>query len=213
MNRETSRQPTRRLQSGSREKERALATGIYNSGSNIGAIVAPVLIPWLLMSYRVGESAFYVTGALGLLWLLLWAVFYGKPAEKKRSHLRAYITPIPKPQPPTHVRQEGSLVQPSEGERTFGHSSSENCSQTRSGGSFCFWLPSFLKNEYGLDGMEISFPLIVVYTFSSLGSILGGWLPKFLINRGMETQSAFSIDVAVCVASIGRLVHANGRIG
>ena len=65
-------------------KERALATGIYNSGSNIGAIVAPVLIPWLLINYG-WQAAFYATGALGLLWLVLWVICYGKPSEKKIS--------------------------------------------------------------------------------------------------------------------------------
>lgn len=173
-------------------KERALATGIYNSGSNIGAIVAPVLIPWLLMSYG-WESAFYVTGALGLLWLLLWAVFYGKPAEKKilPSEL-AYINSDTETATADDTSDKKvhwfSLLR----ERNVWAFIVGKLFSDPIWWFFLFWLPSFLKNEYGLDGMEISFPLIVVYTFSSLGSILGGWLPKFLINRGMETRKARS---------------------
>ena len=174
-------------------KERALATGIYNSGSNIGAIVAPVLIPWLLMSYG-WESAFYVTGALGLLWLILWSLFYGKPSEKKLSASEL-----------AYIHSDDAAVTDDEKEETT-KTSWLGLLRERQVWAFIvgklfsdpiwwfflFWLPSFLKSEYGLEGMEISVPLIVVYTCSSLGSILGGWLPKVLVNKGMSIRKARS---------------------
>lgn len=171
-------------------KERAFATGLYNSGSNIGAIVAPLLVPWLVINYG-WEYAFYVTGALGIVWLLLWFAIYEKPQDKKgisESELN-YIN---------SDTEDGAQIENSE-KLKWGRLLTYKQTWAFVAGKFftdpvwwffLFWLPSFLKSEYGLSGMQISLPLIVVYTVSSLGSIIGGWLPKWFIDKGVEAGKA-----------------------
>ena len=187
-------------------KERALATGIYNSGSNIGAIVAPVLIPWLLINYG-WQAAFYATGALGLLWLVLWVLCYGKPSEKRISQAELEYINSDKSVKDTSPAAGDSDAAEDDGRKySWARLLKEKGTWAFVVGKlfsdpvwwfFLFWLPSFLKAEYGLEGMDISMPLIVVYTFSSIGSILGGWLPKFLINRGLDPKRARSRSMLV----------------
>lgn len=187
-------------------KERALATGIYNSGSNIGAIVAPVLIPWLLINYG-WQAAFYATGALGLIWLVLWVLCYGKPSEKGISQAELDYINSDNTVPDTSPAADDSAAAEDDGRKySWARLLKEKGTWAFVVGKlfsdpvwwfFLFWLPSFLKAEYGLEGMDISLPLIVVYTFSSIGSILGGWLPKFLINRGLDPKKARSRSMLV----------------
>ena len=187
-------------------KERALATGIYNSGSNIGAIVAPVLIPWLLINYG-WQAAFYATGALGLIWLVLWVLCYGKPSEKKISQAELDYINSDNTVPDTSPAADDSAAAEDDGRKySWARLLKQKGTWAFVVGKlfsdpvwwfFLFWLPSFLKAEYGLEGMDISMPLIVVYTFSSIGSILGGWLPKFLINRGLDPKRARSRSMLV----------------
>ena len=187
-------------------KERALATGIYNSGSNIGAIVTPVLIPWLLINYG-WQAAFYATGALGLLWLVLWVLCYGKPSEKRISQAELEYINSDKSVKDTSPAAGDSDAAEDDGRKySWARLLKEKGTWAFVVGKlfsdpvwwfFLFWLPSFLKAEYGLEGMDISMPLIVVYTFSSIGSILGGWLPKFLINRGLDPKRARSRSMLV----------------
>ena len=187
-------------------KERALATGIYNSGSNIGAIVAPVLIPWLLINYG-WQAAFYATGALGLIWLVLWVLCYGKPSEKKISQAELDYINSDNTVPDTSPAADDSAAAEDDGRKySWARLLKQKGTWAFVVGKlfsdpvwwfFLFWLLSFLKAEYGLEGMDISMPLIVVYTFSSVGSILGGWLPKFLINRGMDPKRARSRSMLV----------------
>lgn len=181
-------------------KERALATGLYNSGANIGAIVAPVLIPWVLIHWG-WQYAFFITGGLGLIWLVMWLLIYEKPTDKKgltKSELD-YI----------NSDEVTGDVQASEGDSqkiSWTHLLKLKETWAFVVGKFftdpvwwffLFWLPSFLRSEYGLTGMEISMPLIVVYTFSSLGSIFGGWLPKLLIDRGKDASSARKLSMLI----------------
>ena len=187
-------------------KERALATGIYNSGSNIGAIIAPVLIPWLLINYG-WQAAFYATGALGLMWLVLWVLCYGKPSEKRISQAELDYINSDNTVTDTSPAADDSAAAEDDGRKySWARLLKEKGTWAFVVGKlfsdpvwwfFLFWLPSFLKAEYGLEGMDISLPLIVVYTFSSVGSILGGWLPKFLINRGMDPKRARSRSMLV----------------
>ncbi len=171
-------------------KERAFATGLYNSGSNIGAIIAPVLVPWLAINWG-WQYAFYVSGALGIVWLVLWMLMYEKPQDKKRlskSELE-------------YINSDLDTVTPIEEQEKIKWAKLLTYKQTWAfiAGKFftdpvwwffLFWLPSFLKSEYGLTGMQLSLPLIVVYTVSSFGSIVGGWLPKLLIDKGMDVGVA-----------------------
>ena len=198
------------------KKERALATGLYNSGANVGAIVAPLCVPWIALHWG-WEWAFILTGAVGLLWLVFWYTMYQSPAEKL---------------------QNGQL---SQAEYDFIHSDLDEQEAERADVGrekvswfklltfrqtwafvagkfltdpiwwfFLFWLPSFLEGENarkvrdylvthpGFTGDKAEIPgviswpfaVAVVYTVSTAGSIFGGWLPKKFINGGMDANKA-----------------------
>lgn len=198
------------------KKERAFATGLYNSGANVGAIVAPLTVPFIAAAWG-WEWAFILTGAVGLLWLAFWYSMYASPAEKlKRGKLSqaeydlihsdadeqaAEKSDVAKVQVPwfklLSFRQTWAFV--------IGKFMTDPIWWF-----FLFWLPTFLNGENarkvkeylaanpGFTGAEsaipgyISMPLAVavVYTVSGFGSILGGWLPKKFINGGMDANKA-----------------------
>lgn len=186
-------------------KERAFATGLYNSGANIGAIVAPLLVPWIALHWG-WQWAFIMTGAVGLFWLIFWFIFYTKPSDAKRLSPAelAYINSDAAEEEPEVTSEE------KKSEETTSVSWLRLLTHRQTWAFFfgkfltdpvwwffLFWLPAFLQSEYGLSGMEISFPLIVVYTISSLGSIFGGWLPKHFINRGQNASSARKVAMLI----------------
>lgn len=184
------------------KKERAFATGIYNSGANIGAVIAPLSVPFIAEAMG-WEWAFILTGVVGLLWLFFWLTIYKSPTEKLK---------------------EGKV---SQAEFDFIHSDKDEevvADETKEKVSwfkllnyrqtwafffgkfltdpvwwfFMFWLPAFLEGENArhiADGQEdkvIAWPfaVAVVYTVSTLGSVLGGWLPKKFMNSGMDANKA-----------------------
>jgi ACS family hexuronate transporter-like MFS transporter len=198
-------------------KERALATGIFNGGSNIGALVAPLLVPWLTIAFG-WPMAFFVTGALGVAWLAAWWLFYQDPEKHPRVSPAelAYIRSDP-PDPSVKIpwltllryRQTWAFVV----------------------GMFLvapiwwfylFWLADFLTKEYGLSLSGLSLPLVAVYLVADVGSIGGGWLSSSLIKRGWTVNAARKTALLVCalcvvpVFAASRVSHlwlATGLIG
>lgn len=220
------------------KKERALATGLYNSGANIGSIVAPLTVPYIAHAWG-WEWAFILTGAIGLVWLVFWYKFYASPAAKLQS---------------------GKLSQP---EYDYIHSDVDEQAAERADVAkvkvswfkllsfrqtwafvigkfmtdpiwwfFLFWLPSFLAGENArkanafmaahpdftgdkstIPGV-ISWPLAValIYTISGFGSILGGWLPKKFINGGMDANRARKLSMFI-YALFPLTVLAAARLG
>jgi len=195
-------------------KERALATGLYNSGSNIGAIVAPLLIPWMLVHWG-WQYAFWMTGALGAIWLVLWFIYYEKPRMSK--HVKpaelAYIENSGDEPAASEQEKEPSVkwVKLLGRKQTWAFVTGKFFSDPI-WWFFLFWLPSFLHSEYGLKDMDISLPLIVVYTLSSAGSILGGWFPKLMIDRGRDVSSARKLSMFI-IALVPLLVLFTQRLG
>lgn len=176
-------------------KERALATGIFNSGTNVGAIVAPLVVPFIAVTWG-WQMAFIVTGAVGLIWLFFWQVIYASPEEKlqKGKLSRAEYDFILSDKDEV-LSPDGSAL------KKIGWFKLLTFRQTWAffigklltdpiWWFFLFWLPAFLKEQYGLKGMEVSFPLGVVYTMTTFGSVLGGWLPKYFIEKGMDANKA-----------------------
>ncbi|QIP15501.1 MFS transporter [Spirosoma aureum] len=164
------------------KKERAFATGIFNSGANIGAVVAPVMVPWILGAYG-WEEAFIITGAIGFIWLIFWIIYYEVPARQKRVTQAelAYI----------HSDNEVESVnaKPVQWGKLFG------IRQTWAfvfgkmltdpiWWFFLFWLPSYFSTTFNLDLKKPSLPLVIVYTATTIGSIGGGYLSSYLIRRG-----------------------------
>lgn len=171
------------------KKERSLATGIFNSGANVGAILAPLTVPWI--AHRWGwESAFLVIGAVGFLWLIFWFIFYEKPEKQRRLNKAEleYILcdPDEKAIVPSSSETEAEKVSwfkllkyKQTWAFTFGKFITDGIWWF-----FLFWLPSYLKVQYGMDDTAIMVPLAVLYSMTMIGSIGGGWFPMYFIKRG-----------------------------
>lgn len=166
------------------KKERALATGIFNSGANIGAIVAPLTVPFIAV-YMGWQSAFIITGVMGFVWLFFWRKFYHAPRQhpKLSAAELAYIESDVVAETDEHVANK----QPFTWVRLLGYKQTWAFAIGKLLTDpiwwfYLFWLPDFLESEYALKGTAIVLPVALVYTISTFGSIGGGWLPLFLIK-------------------------------
>ncbi|MGI4866653.1 MAG: MFS transporter [Janthinobacterium lividum] len=194
------------------QRERALATGIFNSGANVGAIVAPLTVPFIAASGPNGwKWAFLITGALGFIWLVLWQFVYDTPANSKRlskaefDYINADI--------PAGLPAESVVV---EEKPKTSWATLLGFRQTWAFvlGKFLtdpiwwfylFWLPDFLSKQYHLTGTAIALPVAAVYVLSSIGSVGGGYLPLGFIKRGMpafKARKTAMLLIAFCVFPI-----------
>jgi len=177
------------------KKERALATGIFNSGTNVGAIIAPLVVPWIAVTWG-WQEAFIITGAIGLIWLVFWQIMYDSPEKKlaKGQLKQAEFDHIMSDKEET-VAADGSEL------KKIGWFKLLTYRQTWAfflgklltdpiWWFFLFWLPAFLKEEYGLTGTQVSLPIALVYCMTTVGSIFGGWLPKRFMEKGMDANKA-----------------------
>jgi ACS family hexuronate transporter-like MFS transporter len=172
------------------KKERALATGVFNSGANIGAIIAPLAVPAMATAWG-WQSAFIITGAFGVIWLILWFIFYEVPEKQKKlsegelAYIRSDIDEkqvTEKPVPWISLlkyRQTWTFF--------IGKGLTDPIWWF-----FLFWIPGWLSEVRGagLDVKSFGFPLVVVYTSTTVGSILGGWLSSFMIRKGASPFNA-----------------------
>ncbi len=169
------------------KKERSFATGIFNSGTNIGAILAPLSVPWIATNYG-WETAFIVIGAIGFLWLIFWYMYYEPPHLQKRmgEAERAYILASDAAEV---AQQSATSSQKVKWSSLFRYKQTWAFSIGKflTDGVwwfFLFWLPAYLKDQYGMTGTEIILPLVVLYSLTMVGSIGGGWFPVYFINKG-----------------------------
>ena len=165
------------------KKERALATGIFNCGTNIGAVIAPLVVPWLAVNYG-WQMAFIATGAVGFLWLAFWFVMYELPAKHKKVS-EAELAYIHSDPDMVETESGTQAVIPWTKLLTYRQTWAFAIGKFLSDGVwwfFLFWLPAFLIAEYNLVGMEVSFPVAVVYVMAGVGSVLGGWLPMWFVK-------------------------------
>lgn len=168
------------------KKERALATGIFNSGTNVGAILAPLTVPWI--ADRLGwEAAFVIIGGIGFLWLIFWFWLYEVPSRSTRVGAAeiAYINSDAEETAANNNGERISWFQLLKFRQTWAFSFGKFMTDGV-WWFFLFWLPAYLKAQYGLMGMSVAFPLAVLYMMSSIGSIGGGWFPMYFINKGFE---------------------------
>ena len=177
------------------QKDRSLVTGIFNSGANIGAIIAPLTVPVMALAFG-WQSAFLIVGAIGFIWLIFWLWLYDSPEKKLakgaiNQEEYDYITA---------GRIEGVASTKSKKEKVswlkllqYRQTWSFFFGKFMTDGVwwfFLFWLPAYLKMKYNMQGMEIMLPLAVVYSMTMIGSIGGGWFPAFFINKGWEPYKA-----------------------
>ncbi len=177
------------------KKERALATGIFNSGTNVGAIIAPMVVP--LIAVTMGwQMAFIITGAIGLIWLFFWQVIYDSP-EKKLAKGRLTQAEY------DHIMSDKEETVAADGSELKKISWFKLLTYRQTWAFFLgklltdpiwwfflFWLPAFLKEQYGLTGTQVSLPIALVYCMTTVGSIFGGWLPKRFMEKGMDANKA-----------------------
>lgn len=189
------------------KKERALATGIFNSGSNIGAILVPLTIPYIADKFG-WQGAFILTGATGFLWMLFWFIFYEVPEKQKRLAAAelAYIK-SDKDEVVQEVTVDTKRI-------TWGKLLTYKQTWAFVIGKFLtdpiwwfyiFWLPDFLRKEYHLDKFQIIWPAAIPFIIASFGSVFGGWVPMKLINSGwpvFKARKTSMLVYALCVLPI-----------
>lgn len=188
-------------------RERALATGIFNSGSNIGAIVAPLVVPLIAAAWG-WQAAFLFTGVLSATWLITWLVWYRAPEQQpavgaaELQHIRSDPAEPAVKVPWLTVlrhRQAWAFV-------------AAKFITDPIWWFFLFWLPKFLHAEYGLTLLGLGVPLIIIFVLADVGSIAGGWLAGRLIKRGWSLNRARKgamLLCALCVVPIVFAAHAN----
>lgn len=184
-------------------RERAFATGIFNSGSNIGAIVAPLMVPLIALSLG-WQAAFLFTGVLSATWLVVWLLWYRAPERQPRLSAAelAYIRSDP-PEAATKVpwsrilrhRQAWAFV-------------AAKFMTDPIWWFFLFWLPKFLHSEYGLTLLGLGLPLVVIFVLADVGSILGGWLAGRFIRLGWSVNRARKGAMLVCALCVVPIVFA-----
>jgi len=179
------------------KKERALAQGIYNAGTNVGAVVAPLTVPWIAVNWG-WQWAFILTGALGFLWLLFWLPMYRKPEEhpKLSKAELAYIQSDP-PDPPQKWRWIQLLPHKQTSAFAIGKYMTDPVWWF-----YLYWAPSFLRDKHGVDLSSVGLPLIVIYVVADVGSIGGGWLSSSLIKRGWSVNAARKIGLLTCALTV-----------
>jgi MFS transporter, ACS family, hexuronate transporter len=178
------------------KRERALATGLFNSGSNVGAIITPLVVPWL--TYRFGwRMAFIGTGALGLLWILLWLALYHRPEEGTVSAAElAYIRSDRDEETENSIPLRTLFKLRQAWAVGLGKFFTDPIWYV-----YLFWMPDFLNRNLNLDLRQMALPLFIVYTGASVGSIGGGWISSFLLKHGWPLNVSRKIALLVCALS------------
>ena len=186
------------------KKERALATGLFNSGSNIGAIIAPLTVP--LIAEKLGwQWAFILTGAIGFIWLIFWFIYYEVPAKQKRLSKEEfeYIHSDPE----ETIESDSAKVswfQLLQYKQTWAFAIGKFLTDPI-WWFYLFWLPDFLGKQYDIKGTAIALPVALVYVISSIGSIGGGYIPMKFINNGwpiFKARKTSMLIYAFCVLPI-----------
>ncbi len=189
-------------------KERALATGIFNAGTNVGAILAPAIVPWIALAFS-WRAAFIATGAIGFSWLLLWFLFYDAPERHTRLSKAEFDHIRSDPQePPARV----SWLQLAGHRETWAFAIGKFMTDPV-WWFYLYWIPKFLNDHYGLTLSKLGPPLIAIYLVADVGSIGGGWLSSALIKRGASVNRARKTAMLVCALCVTPIVLASRSSG
>jgi len=190
------------------KKERAFATGIFNSGTNIGAILAPLTVPFIAEKWG-WQWAFILTGSLGFIWLFFWFSMYEVPAKHRRLKKAEY----------DYIHSDTDEIKETSEPDQFARISWFGLLGFKQTWAFVlgkfltdpvwwfylFWLPAFLKAQYGIQGTAVALPVALVYTMSTFGSVGGGWLPMYFIRKGWSIYRARKTSMliyAFCVIPV-----------
>ena len=180
------------------QSERSLATGIFNSGANVGAILAPAIVPWVTVRYG-WHAAFLTTGVFSMLWILWWFRYYRVPAEHPTLTARERL----------HISEDASVDLGT----AMAWRRLLSCRQTWAFSAskfltdpiwwfYLFWLPSYFSSKFNLNLSHLGPPLIVVYNVSVIGSVGGGWLPAPFRRLGLSFNYARLAAMLVCASLV-----------
>ncbi len=185
------------------KRERAFATGIFNGGSNLGAIIAPLIVPFIALTWS-WQAAFLITGAIGFIWLFFWLWLYDPPEKHKRistaellyirSDAEEAVTPIP------WMRIIGKR-------QTWAFSIGKFLTDPV-WWFYLYWLAKFLNEKHGLTLSTVGPPLIVIYVIADIGSIGGGWLSSRFIKNGWSVNKARKTAMLICALCVVPVVFA-----
>jgi MFS transporter, ACS family, hexuronate transporter len=204
-------------------KERALATGIFNAGTNLGAIATPLLVPWIAVHWG-WRAAFFLLGSIGFVWLALWLWVYRRPQE------HSFCSPA------EFEYISSDSVSPPLDEKLIGVKKIDkkkiDSKETRVSWwkllahrqtwafvlakfitdpiwwFYLFWIPDFLQREHGLDLLHIGLPIVVIYLIADAGSVAGGWASSSLIRRGKTVNASRKIAMLICAVCVTPIVFA-----
>jgi ACS family hexuronate transporter-like MFS transporter len=179
------------------KSERALATGIFNSGANGGSIVAPIIVPFLYVLFG-WRGAFVACGALGFVWLVFWLLIYRKPEEHPSISVRELG--LIQSDPPEKV-QSVRWLKLFPLKETWAFALGKFFSDPP-WWFYLFWLPRYLQGTFHLDTKQNRLPIIVVYAISTIGSIAGGWLSSTMLKGGRSLNAARKSTLLICAALV-----------
>ncbi len=186
------------------KKERAFATGIFNAGTNVGALVTPLVVPWIAYTYGWYE-AFIVTGAIGFIWLIFWLFFYHKPADHPR------ITESER----EYINSDNEEVLPAiPWAKLFPHRQTWAFAVGKFMTDpiwwvYLFWLPDFLNKKHGLDLKTFGIPLAAIYIIADFGSVGGGWLSSYFLKKGWSLNRSRKTAMLICALAVVPIVFAS----
>ena len=187
-------------------KERALATGIFNSGSNIGAIVAPLLVPIIALNFG-WQAAFIITGFLGFIWLFFWLRLMKRPEE--HPGINAAELDLIKADTEENLEKPTSIWKIIRTRKVWAIAIGKFLTDPI-WWFFLYWLPKFLNTTYGLKLDKIGLPLIVAYLIADVGSIGGGWLSSHFLKMGWSINAARKTTLLICAILVVPIYWASG---
>jgi ACS family hexuronate transporter-like MFS transporter len=184
-------------------KERALATGIFNAGTNVGAIITPLVVPWITI-HLGWRWAFLITGGVGFVWFLIWMAVYRKPEEHPQCSTEEL----------NYIRSDGEKLMPRVPwaqllgyRQTWGFLLGKFLTDPI-WWFYLFWVPGFFQQQHGLNLTQIGLPIVVLYLISDVGSVVGGWLSSQFIQRGYTVNLGRKLAMLMCALCVVPIVYA-----
>jgi MFS transporter, ACS family, hexuronate transporter len=187
--------------------ERAMATGIFNAGTNVGAMLTPVMLP-LILSIWGWQAAFFAIGSLGIVWLVFWLRNYADPEDHKGVSAQE-LAHVQQAKEPEAAKVPYSQVMRMRGTWAFALAFAMTAPVFW---FYLYWLPPFLNKQYhlGISVSQMGVPLIIIYLTADLGSVGGGALSSFMIGRGMAPVKARLTAMLMCAVAITSVIFASG---
>ena len=178
-------------------RERALATGIFNAGSNIGAVIAPLMVPWVALHYG-WRGAFVATSFFSLIWLIFWVTYYRRPEDHTGVSPAELALIRQDPPDPGNAPTWSRII----GLRQTWAFVFAKVLTDPIWWFYLYWLPKFFYARFGLTLDKIGPPLVIVYLSADIGSVGGGWLSSKLIQRGWSVNRARKTTMLICALCV-----------